>query len=126
MKLAEKAAQERRQEVRYSLFGELPVRLFHEATGAELPFTPVDISRQGLGLLLTPSPAQGEVLRLEFIAGQRPPLRLICRHVYLVTEKPVSGFESMRRCGFELLREREDECDLVALFASFDSVIIGD
>jgi c-di-GMP-binding flagellar brake protein YcgR len=118
--------QERRQEIRYSLFGELPARMINHATEQELTFLTIDISTRGLGLLVSPSPAEGQRIRLDFLDQSRHSLEFIVRHVHSVMDDPVDGFESMRRCGLELNDERTGNLDLIHFFGSFDSVMIGD
>ncbi len=120
------SGQERRQEIRYSLFGELPARMINLATEQELTFLTIDISTRGLGLLVSPSPAEGQTIRLDFIDQTRKSLEFIVRHVHDVMEDPVHGFESMRRCGLELNDNLATSLDLIQFFGSFDSVMIGD
>lgn len=120
------SGQERRQEIRYSLFGELPARMINLATEQELTFLTIDISTRGLGLLVSPSPAEGQTIRLDFIDQTRRSLEFIVRHVHSVMEDPVQGFESMRRCGLELNADPATNLDLIEFFGSFDSVMIGD
>lgn len=117
---------ERRQEIRYSLFGELPARMINHATEQELTFLTIDISTRGLGLLVSPSPAEGQRIRLDFLDQSRQSLEFVVRHVHNVMDDPVDGFESMRRCGLELNDERAGNLDLIQFFGSFDSVMIGD
>lgn len=120
------SGQERRQEIRYSLFGEVPARMINLATGQELTFLTIDISHRGLGLLVSPGPAEGQFVRLDFIDQQQPGLQFVCRHVHIVMDDPVRGFESMRRCGLELSDDQQANVDLIEFFARFDSVMIGD
>ncbi len=120
------SGQERRQEIRYSLFGELPARMINLATEQELTFLTIDISTRGLGLLVSPSPAEGQTIRLDFIDQTRKSLEFIVRHVHDVMEDPVHGFESMRRCGLELNDNLATSLDLIQFFGRFDSVMIGD
>jgi c-di-GMP-binding flagellar brake protein YcgR len=120
------SSHERRQEIRYSLFGELPARMINLTTEQELTFLTIDISSRGLGLLVSPSPAEGQSIRLEFTDQTRESLELIVRHVHNVMDDPVDGFESMRRCGLELNDDRVSGLNLIEFFGSFDSVMIGD
>jgi c-di-GMP-binding flagellar brake protein YcgR len=120
------SGQERRQEIRYSLFGEIPARMSNLATQQELTYLTIDISHRGIGLLVSPNPMEGQVIRLDFIDQNHPSLEFIVRHVHLVMEDPVQGFESMRRCGLELKDEIASNLDLIEFFGSFDSVMIGD
>ena len=120
------SGQERRQEIRYSLFGELPARMINLATEQELTFLTIDISTHGLGLLVSPSPAEGQTIRLDFIDQTRKSLEFAVRHVHSMMEDPVHGFENMRRCGLELQDDRSTNLDLIEFFGSFDSVMIGD
>ncbi len=120
------SGQERRQEIRYSLFGELPARMINLVTEQELTFLTIDISTRGLGLLVSPSPTEGQTIRLDFIDQTRKSLEFVVRHVHNVMEDPVHGFESMRRCGLELNDNRATNLDLIQFFGSFDSVMIGD
>ncbi len=120
------SGQERRQEIRYSLFGELPARMINLVTEQELTFLTIDISTRGLGLLVSPSPTEGQTIRLDFIDQTRKSLEFVVRHVHNVMEDPVHGFESMRRCGLELNDNRASNLDLIQFFGSFDSVMIGD
>lgn len=120
------SGQERRQEIRYSLFGELPARMINLATEQELTFLTIDISTRGLGLLVSPSPIEGQTIRLDFVDQTRKSLEFIVRHVHSVMEDPVRGFESMRRCGLELNDDRSEMFDLITFFGSIDSVMIGD
>jgi c-di-GMP-binding flagellar brake protein YcgR len=76
------SGQERRQEIRYSLFGELPARIINITTEQELTCLTIDISTRGLGLLASPSPAQGHIIRLEFTDSSRQNLEFIVRHVH--------------------------------------------
>ncbi len=117
---------ERRQEIRYSLVGELPARMINVASEQELNFLTIDISRHGLGLLVSPSPSEGQVIRLDFIDPAKQSLLLIVRHVHSAMDTPVIGFESMRRCGLELSDDQRPSLDLIEFFGSFDSVMIGD
>lgn len=120
------SGQERRQEIRYSLFGELPARMINLATEQELTFLTIDISTRGLGLLVSPSPIEGQTIRLDFVDQTRKSLEFVVRHVHSVMEDPVRGFESMRRCGLELNDDRSAMFDLITFFGSIDSVMIGD
>jgi c-di-GMP-binding flagellar brake protein YcgR len=120
------SSQERRQEIRYSLFGELPARMINLTTEQELTFLTIDISSRGLGLLVSPSPAEGQAIRLDFTDQTHQSLELIVRHVHSVMDDTVDGFESMRRCGLELNDDRASGLDLIEFFGSFDSVMIGD
>jgi len=120
------SGQERRQEIRYSLFGEIPASMTNLATQQELVFLTIDISHRGLGLLVSPNPTESQVIRLDFAEKNRPSLEFVVRHVHLVMENPVQGFESMRRCGLELKDDSGSNLDLIELFGSFDSVMIGD
>jgi c-di-GMP-binding flagellar brake protein YcgR len=117
---------ERRQEIRYSLFGELPARLINLATEQELTFLTIDVSTRGLGLLVSPSPSEGQTIRLDFVDQSGKSLEFVVRHVHTVMEDPLRGFESMRRCGLELNDDRKSNLDLIEFFGSFDSVMIGD
>ena len=117
---------ERRQEIRYSLVGEIPARMINVATQQELTFLTIDISHRGLGLLVTPSPDEGQIIRLDFVDQRHPNLLFVCRHVHAAMEEPLLGFESMRRCGLELTDDQQATFDLVECFARFDSVMIGD
>lgn len=126
MKTARSSDHERRQEIRYSLFGEIPARMIHPGHQQELTYLTIDISQRGLGLLMTPSPAPGDIIRLDFIDASYPSLLLICRHVHLIADDPLQGFESMRRCGLELAEDQQANVDLIEFFARFDSVMIGD
>jgi|GEM_PF-2359387 len=126
MKTAMSSKKDRRNEIRYSIFGEFPARMILESTGEDLLFLAVDISDKGLGLLVTPSPKIGQNIRIEFTESDLPSLSFTCRHVHEVLDGPMSGLESMRRCGFELVENQQIEFNLVELFARFDSVMIGD
>ncbi|HYX38622.1 MAG TPA: PilZ domain-containing protein [Oligoflexus sp.] len=117
---------ERRQEIRYSLFGELPARMINVASEQELNFLTIDISHHGLGLLVSPSPSEGQEIRLDFIDPAKQSLQFKVRHVHSAMDTPVVGFESMRRCGLELSDDQRPSLDLIEFFGSFDSVIIGD
>jgi hypothetical protein len=123
---AKSSQQDSREDIRYSIFGEIPAYVILESTGELLTFVGVDISDKGLGLLLRPSPKIGQNVRLEFKEGDLPPLSFICRHADEVLNGSTSGLESMRRCGFELAQNQQLEFNLVELFARFDSVMIGD
>jgi c-di-GMP-binding flagellar brake protein YcgR len=120
------SGQERRQEIRYSLFGEVPARMINLATEQELTFLTIDISHRGLGLLVSPSPSEGQVIRLEFIDQNQQSLQFVVRHVHSAMDNPVHGFESMRRCGLELNDEKNSHLNLIEFLGSFDSVMIGD
>jgi c-di-GMP-binding flagellar brake protein YcgR len=120
------SGQERRQEIRYSLFGELPARMINLITEEELTFLTIDISSHGLGLLVSPSPSEGQTLRLDFIDQSGRSLEFVVRHVHAVMEDPLRGFESMRRCGLELNDDQKSKLDLIEFLGSFDSVMIGD
>ena len=126
MKTAVSNAQDRRQEIRYGLFGELPARLVNLSTEQELTFLTIDISQRGLGLLVSPGPAEGQSIRLDFVDQKQLRLQFVCRHVHTMMDDTVHGFESMRRCGLELADEQKANCDLIELFARFESVMIGD
>ncbi|WP_176736813.1 PilZ domain-containing protein [Oligoflexus tunisiensis] len=120
------SGQERRQEIRYSLFGELPARMINITTEQELTCLTIDISTRGIGLLVSPSPVEGQVIRVEFTDQSHPSLDFVVRHVHSVMDDPVHGFESMRRCGLELHDDKKSNIDLIAFFGSIDSVMIGD
>ncbi len=126
MRTSKSSQQDRRDEIRYSIFGEFPAHMILESTGEDLTFLAVDISDKGLGLLVTPSPKIGQNIRIEFKEGDLPCLSFTCRHVHEVLDGPMSGLESMRRCGFELAENQQVEFNLIELFARFDSVMIGD
>ncbi len=126
MKTAMSSHKDRRNEIRYSMFGEFPGKLLHQASQDELSFLPIDISHKGLGLLVIPCPSEGSQVRVEFADSQIPSLIFVCRHVHEVLDEPLLGFENMRRCGLELAEDQQASLDLIEFFARFDSVMIGD
>ncbi len=117
---------ERRGEIRYSFYGELPARLFDETDNHELGFVLVDISRRGLGLLVSPSPKVGTIVRLEFDEANRPPLRFRVCYLAQAIYGNIAGLEEMKRCGCVTLADTPAEFDLIEYLGQFTTVMIGD
>ncbi len=117
---------ERRGEIRYSFYGELPAVLIDETNEQELGFVLVDISKKGLGFLVSPSPKVGSIVRLQFEDPARPPLRFRICYVAQAIYGNIAGLEDMKRCGCATTGETPADFDLIEYLGQFSSVMIGD
>ena len=118
---------ERRQQVRLSLYGELPVRFLDAQHLNELSVAPVDITPQGLGLLVNPAPQPGESLIMQFLDDSHPQILLRCCHSQVhQTGFIIPGMEALRRCGFVVVLKEAEAINLVQIFSRTDSVFIGE
>ncbi len=112
---------DRRQDPRYALYGSFPGE-FKGRRGETYHVLPVDISRRGLGLLIDPSPAEGDKVELDLTGEGHANLCFAIKHVHDSSIVAISGLKDMKRCGLELTKEQEE--DLLHYFASFDSLMI--
>jgi hypothetical protein len=118
---------ERRHQVRLSLYGELPVRFLDAEHLNEIFVTPVDITPQGLGLLVSPAPQPGESMIMQFLDESHPQILLRCCHSQAhQTGFVIPGMEALRRCGFVVVLKEAEDINLVQIFSGNDSVFIGE
>ena len=101
---------ERRSEHRLGFQGVIPGRLRHQSI--ELRFVAFDISKKGLGILLSPCPGEGEEIALELHQEVSKTLRFKIKHIYGETQ-------GMKRCGLELLPEEAGRTDLVEILSRY-------
>lgn len=116
---------ERRTEIRYSLSGELPARLFIQGQRQALEYVLLDVSRKGIGLLVSPSPSSGSLLELVF-DKEGLSITLCVRHMQPLLDETVVGLESTQRCGCELHEGQQGKIDLIEYFRLFSTVLIGE
>ena len=117
---------ERRGDIRFSFYGELPAVLVDESSNQELGFVLVDISRRGLGFLVAPSPKVGSIVRMQFEDPAIAPLRFRICYVAQAIYGNIAGLEDMKRCGCTPLANTPADFDLIEYFRQFNSVMIGD
>ena len=112
---------DRRQDPRYALYGSLPGE-FKGRRGETYHVLPVDISRRGLGLLIDPSPTEGDKIELDLSGEGHSNLSFEIKHVHESSIVAISGLKDMKRCGLQLAKTHEE--DLLHYFANFDSLMI--
>lgn len=106
---------ERRRQVRYPLRGSLPATLV--LGDRELSFILVDVSTDGLGLVLSEETKDGDVLYLEFKDESIGRIELgICWCI------KTQAWPDIYRAGLKVLQD----VDLVKVFENFDSVYLED
>jgi PilZ domain len=71
--------EERRSEHRLGFQGVIPGQLRHHAK--ELRFVAFDISKKGLGILLSPCPEEGEEISLDLGLEKSQTLRFTIKHI---------------------------------------------
>ena len=123
MSATEKKGHERRVDQRFALFGEVPAQIFFR--GEPLSFLIVDISKRGLGLLLTPCPQEGDEISLVFNEGEVPPIHFIIKHLYRGNPVPGNEDQNLLRCGI-CLSEQNGELDLIDIFTRHTLAVITD
>ena len=124
MKIA-KNKDERRNQLRYSIAGEIPAQFFVQGQPEPLEYVFVDVSSRGLGVMLSPAPPLDSIVELKLEKSTQ----VLAFHVrYVKTESAFLGtdLESMRRCGCELHESQHDQIDLVKFFGQFSTIIVGE
>ncbi len=116
---------ERRTQMRLGLYGELPARFLFKEDRREVAVSPVDVTSHGLGLLVNPAPEVGQDLVVEFEKDLFPSITLRCCH----NQPPgisIPGMENLRRCGFVVVTEDESSLNLIQIFGTFDTIVMGE
>lgn len=108
---------ERRKAKRFALTGAIP-GVFK---GQNIHVVPVDVSINGLGLLMDPAPEPFTTLELQLEAPLNLTLRFQLRWCLPREEfASISGLDELKRCGLILL----DDYDLVAVFSNYECLQI--
>lgn len=103
---------ERRSEHRLGFQGVIPGQIRHHTD--ELRFVAFDISKKGLGILLSPCPDEGEEVSLELSQSldDARTLRFTIKHIY-------GESQGMKRCGLELIPQEADRTDLIEVLSRY-------
>lgn len=102
---------ERRSEHRLGFQGVIPGQLRHRSN--ELRFEAFDISKKGLGILLSPCPEEGEEISLELGHENSRTLRFTIKHIY-------GESQGMKRCGLELVPQEAGRTDLIEILSRYN------
>ena len=113
---------ERRIHKRLPISGRIPAVLLDER-GISHSFIGVDISNQGMGLVLNYSPELGSTLRLQLESPVTFGVGVASSELVFVVKWAVDKTEGhkLRRVG---LRSEVEQHDLIEVFKRFDSVLI--
>ena len=114
------AKDERRRHIRFALTGDPEAKIL-DANGSEIDTIFLDVSVEGIGVLLDPAPKVGENLTLEFSGDEDS----VCLQVMWINKnvnmKELSGVDGICRCG---LWTNERNRDLVDVFSNINGVEI--
>ena len=110
--------EEKREHIRFGLLGEFTDGVVGEK-GEVYECFPVDISSRGLGLVMSPTPEDGEQIIIRVSQGE-----LVFRVVWSKpTEVGMDHLLQMSRCGLECLDEK---IDILTTFQDYNDLSIQD
>jgi hypothetical protein len=112
---------ERRRQPRRELLGALPGDIVGDDDQV-YEVIPVDVSQQGLGLLLEPEPKVGERLELKISSSQRLTFEVKWIKKEQQLNSLVGSLDALCRCGLKYLGDG----DLTVILAGFDNLQVGD
>lgn len=109
-----------RSHTRYALRGNIPGTV-RTAKGKDLEILPIDISQEGMGLMIDPGPKEGQIIKLSLTPSHiEIELKVIWSRDAGETEN-IPGMGAMKRCG---LQKTDDSQDLLEIFAKIRDVQI--
>lgn len=101
---------ERRSEHRLGFQGVILGHIRHQSH--DLHFIAFDVSKKGLGIYLSPCPAEGAEISLELDNKKKETLQFTVKHIY-------GKSEGMQRCGIELVPKQAVQMDLIEVLTRY-------
>jgi hypothetical protein len=109
----------KRSALRYALRGNIS-GTFRNARGEAMEILLIDISKRGMGLLVSSGPAAGEQISLELFGADKQKLSFQVKWSANKETEELPGI-NMRRCGLQVM---EDGVDLVEIVGKMREIQI--